>query len=306
MSYREIGQRLDLTRPAVESALFRARRRLESEYSELSEGRRCEAMGRRSRASPRASSAARRSTGSRVTRAAATAAAAAPASLGSSRCRRSARCARRQPRCCRCHGCCAARAETAVGSRDSSERARTRPRWRSALRLWWPWRHWPARAARCSARERFRGTARRAGRTASRSSAPRQGRGEPQRGATGPATDGEREGARRASGQRDSGHGGGPRRRFDGHRRCAEQDRAGSGTRRRSAPTGDGSAPSLEGSAPEPAGGSGHGRRIELARASARDLGARAARSSSGAHGRAAASCRRSRCPRCSCRASTT
>jgi RNA polymerase sigma factor (sigma-70 family) len=44
MSYREIGQRLDLTRPAVESALFRARRRLESEYTELSEGRRCEAM----------------------------------------------------------------------------------------------------------------------------------------------------------------------------------------------------------------------------------------------------------------------
>jgi RNA polymerase sigma factor (sigma-70 family) len=44
MSYREIGKQLDLTRPAVESALFRARRRLESEYSELSEGRRCEAM----------------------------------------------------------------------------------------------------------------------------------------------------------------------------------------------------------------------------------------------------------------------
>jgi len=44
MSYREIGQQLDLTRPAVESALFRARRRLESEYEELSEGRRCEAM----------------------------------------------------------------------------------------------------------------------------------------------------------------------------------------------------------------------------------------------------------------------
>jgi RNA polymerase sigma factor (sigma-70 family) len=44
MSYREIGEELDLTRPAVESALFRARRRLESEYEELSEGRRCEAM----------------------------------------------------------------------------------------------------------------------------------------------------------------------------------------------------------------------------------------------------------------------
>jgi RNA polymerase sigma factor (sigma-70 family) len=35
MSYREIGAKLDLTRPAVESALFRARRRLESEYTEL-------------------------------------------------------------------------------------------------------------------------------------------------------------------------------------------------------------------------------------------------------------------------------
>jgi hypothetical protein len=44
MSYREIGEKLELTRPAVESALFRARRRLESEYAELSEGRRCEAM----------------------------------------------------------------------------------------------------------------------------------------------------------------------------------------------------------------------------------------------------------------------
>jgi RNA polymerase sigma factor (sigma-70 family) len=44
MSYREIGAKLDLTRPAVESALFRARRRLESEYTELAEGRRCEAM----------------------------------------------------------------------------------------------------------------------------------------------------------------------------------------------------------------------------------------------------------------------
>ena len=40
-SYREIGEKLDLTRPAVESALFRARRRLETEYAELSEGRRC-------------------------------------------------------------------------------------------------------------------------------------------------------------------------------------------------------------------------------------------------------------------------
>jgi RNA polymerase sigma factor (sigma-70 family) len=44
MSYREIGDKLELTRPAVESALFRARRRLESEYAEIAEGRRCKAM----------------------------------------------------------------------------------------------------------------------------------------------------------------------------------------------------------------------------------------------------------------------
>jgi RNA polymerase sigma factor (sigma-70 family) len=44
MSYREIGDKLDLTRPAVESALFRARRRLENEYEEIADGRRCQAM----------------------------------------------------------------------------------------------------------------------------------------------------------------------------------------------------------------------------------------------------------------------
>ena len=43
-SYREIAEELDITRPAVESALFRARRRLESEYAQLSEGRRCAGM----------------------------------------------------------------------------------------------------------------------------------------------------------------------------------------------------------------------------------------------------------------------
>jgi RNA polymerase sigma factor (sigma-70 family) len=45
MSYREIGERMHLSRSSVESALFRARRRLEREYEELSEGRRCESMG---------------------------------------------------------------------------------------------------------------------------------------------------------------------------------------------------------------------------------------------------------------------
>jgi RNA polymerase sigma factor (sigma-70 family) len=44
LSYREIAERLDLTRSSVESALFRARRRLETEYADISEGRRCVAM----------------------------------------------------------------------------------------------------------------------------------------------------------------------------------------------------------------------------------------------------------------------
>ena len=44
MSYREIAERLDLSRSSVETALFRARRRLEAEYTDISEGRRCESM----------------------------------------------------------------------------------------------------------------------------------------------------------------------------------------------------------------------------------------------------------------------
>jgi len=41
MSYREIGDRMGMSRPAVESTLFRARRRLTQEYDELVTGRRC-------------------------------------------------------------------------------------------------------------------------------------------------------------------------------------------------------------------------------------------------------------------------
>lgn len=41
LSYREIGERLGLSRPAVESTLFRARRRLSEEYQELVSGERC-------------------------------------------------------------------------------------------------------------------------------------------------------------------------------------------------------------------------------------------------------------------------
>jgi RNA polymerase sigma factor (sigma-70 family) len=42
LSYREIGERLRMSRPMVESTLFRARRRLAEEYEELITGRRCE------------------------------------------------------------------------------------------------------------------------------------------------------------------------------------------------------------------------------------------------------------------------
>jgi RNA polymerase sigma factor (sigma-70 family) len=40
-SYAEIGERLDMSVPAVESTLFRARRRLGEEYGELASGERC-------------------------------------------------------------------------------------------------------------------------------------------------------------------------------------------------------------------------------------------------------------------------
>ena len=42
LSYREIGVRLEMPRPTVESTLFRARRRVAEEYQELISGRRCE------------------------------------------------------------------------------------------------------------------------------------------------------------------------------------------------------------------------------------------------------------------------
>src|ERR687895_431747 len=44
LSYREIAEQLDVSRGSVESTLFRARRRLESEYEDISEGRRCVAI----------------------------------------------------------------------------------------------------------------------------------------------------------------------------------------------------------------------------------------------------------------------
>src|SRR4051794_19296161 len=43
-SYAEIGDRLGMTRPAVESTLFRARRRLSQEYGEVASGERCRSV----------------------------------------------------------------------------------------------------------------------------------------------------------------------------------------------------------------------------------------------------------------------
>ena len=45
LSYREIGEKMQLTPAAVESTLFRARRKLEHEYAQLDTGRRCQLMG---------------------------------------------------------------------------------------------------------------------------------------------------------------------------------------------------------------------------------------------------------------------
>src|SRR3954451_6843660 len=42
LSYREIGERMGMSRPSVESTLFRARKRLSEEYEELVSGQRCE------------------------------------------------------------------------------------------------------------------------------------------------------------------------------------------------------------------------------------------------------------------------
>src|SRR3954452_1561611 len=41
LSYREIGERMGMSRPSVESTLFRARKRLSEEYDELVSGQRC-------------------------------------------------------------------------------------------------------------------------------------------------------------------------------------------------------------------------------------------------------------------------
>jgi RNA polymerase sigma factor (sigma-70 family) len=249
MSYREIGERLELTRPAVESALFRARRRLESEYSELSEGRRCEAM---------------EGTIARIAQ-------------GIQRGTEEQRLARHARRC---HSC--RRRARELGIEPLSALGALRKKAAALLPLPWLLRRsggdgggitgffgaganaaplaeraaaLVAVAALAGAGGAALGTGalpgeREAGKqdrvAIERSAAGTQER---QRGAPGAATDGERKGTRRASGQRDSGQAGG---RAGG---STSTDGATAGSQ--DAPTtsdtgagGDGSAPSLGGSAP--------------------------------------------------------
>ena len=102
LSYREIGERLGMSRPSVESTLFRARRRLTEEYEELVTGARCRAsrgssLARGAASSARATSAAWPATSPTASRAAARRA------LAGARRRRHGprRSARASPRCCR-------------------------------------------------------------------------------------------------------------------------------------------------------------------------------------------------------------
>ena len=260
MSYREIGQRLDLTRPAVESALFRARRRLESEYSELSEGRRCEAMA---------------GTIARIAQ-------------GTQRGAEEQRLARHARRCHTCR-----RRARELGIEPLSALGALRQKAAALLPLPWLLRRsggdgggitgffgaganaapLAERAAALVAVAALAGAggvvlgtgalpgereAAKQGRVAIERSAA--GTEERQRGVTGAATDGERKGTRRASGQSDSGQAGGRAggsTGTDGAPAGSQDSPAPSQT----APTDSGSAPSLGGSAPKLPGvlGSGDG-----------------------------------------------
>jgi RNA polymerase sigma factor (sigma-70 family) len=250
MSYREIGQKLDLTRPAVESALFRARRRLESEYSELSEGRRCEAM---------------EATINRIARG---------IQRGSEE-QRLARHARR------CHSC--RRRARELGIEPLSALGALRKKAAALLPLPWLFRRsggddggitgffgaganaapLAERAAALLAVAALAGAGGAALGTGAlpgdREAAGHGGvaversaksTGEPQRGATGAAaTDGERRGTRRASGQRSSGQAGGRAEGSTGTDAAptgAQDAPAGSDT----GPAGGGSTPDLGGSTP--------------------------------------------------------
>ena len=160
----------------------------------------------------------------------------------------------------RSHGSSAARAATAAASQDCSQQARTRLRSRSAPRPSWQRRRWWVREARNSGVERSGGIARRLGESVTRSSNPTLVRGESQRGIGGPATDGERAGERQTSGRRPSGPAGGraggsddrskpsggstPRGRVTAAPACPTRRAAPVGARHRTPPSDSGATPS--------------------------------------------------------------
>ena len=125
LSYREIGERLGMTRPAVESTLFRARRRLTEEYEQLVTGERCQRVqaiiadrrrGRARRARPQA-----RRPPRLLLPAVPAPRARCPASTRRTWSTR--RCARRSPRCCRCRRSSRSRiAGAALARRHASRR----------------------------------------------------------------------------------------------------------------------------------------------------------------------------------------
>jgi hypothetical protein len=209
MSYREIGDKLDLTRPAVESALFRARRRLESEYEEIADGRRCKAM---------------RATLARMVQ----------GTHGDSEERRLARHVKR------CHSC--RHRARVLGVEPQTALGTLRRKAAALLPIPWLFRRsggdgggitslfsTGANAAPLAERAAalvaaaalvgaggaalsggaLRGDRATAGENRHAAEHSTQVRGESQRGTAGPATDGERAGARRASGRRDAGPAGG-------------------------------------------------------------------------------------------------
>ena len=273
MSYREIGEKLDLTRPAVESALFRARRRLESEYERAFRGAPLRGDGGHDRAH-------RRRAPARHGGAAARAARAPLPQLPPPRARAWDRAAVGAGRAAP-EGRGAAAAAVAA---PPLRRRRRRDHWilrsgRGAAPLAERAAALVAVAALAGAGGAALGTGALPGdrdaagqdRVAAERSAA--GTGEQQRGATGAATDGERRGTRRASGRRDSGPAGG---------RAGEVRRAADGTERvrsrapERAPRArtDGRPPGLRGSRPRTARVPGHG---HSARRRGRALGAGAA-----------------------------
>ena len=172
LSYREIGEKMGMSRPAVESTLFRARRRLSEEYDELASGQRCIASSRSSRprspaASARATRAAWRATSPTASRAAVRRSPPAwtPRSSPAVRCA-SAR-SRRSPRCSRSRCCwAAAAAAAATRGRASCRCCPTTPP--PAAPSWPPSRRssWPASAPASAPRSPSATTARPRGRRA--------------------------------------------------------------------------------------------------------------------------------------------